>query len=94
MKKYLIITTLLLMSTPIWSQKITGQVKNTQSEPLPFATIWSETLNKGTNANEKGEFVFQLSPGEHKITFRYVGHAPKEVIVRLETNSEKKYRLY
>ncbi len=93
MKKYLIITTLLLMCTPIWSQKITGQVKNTQGEPLPFATIWSETSNKGTNANEKGEFVFQLSPGEHKITFRYVGHAPKEVLVRLETNSEKNLQI-
>ncbi len=93
MKKYLTIITLLLMCTPIWSQKITGQVKNTQGEPLPFATIWSETANKGTNANEKGEFVFQLSPGEHKITFRYVGHAPKEVLVRLETNSEKNLQI-
>lgn len=89
MKKYLIIITLLFLSSSLWSQKIRGQIKNTQGEPLPFASIWSETFNKGTTANENGEFVFLLSPGEHKVTFRFVGHAPKDMLVRLEANSEK-----
>lgn len=93
MNKYLIIISFLCIVSPLWSQKIKGQVKNDKDEPLPFATIWSETLNKGTTANENGEFVFQLSPGEHKVTFRYVGYAPKEMQVSLDINAEKKLQI-
>ena len=94
MKKYILtIFQILFFSYALFSQKITGKVMNTNGEPLPFASIWSETFNKGTTANENGEFGFQLSSGEHKVTFRFVGHTPKDVFVVLENNSEKKLQI-
>ena len=79
-----------VLSQGLLAQRIKGFVKNTSGEALPFATIWVENLNKGTIANENGLYQFNLGVGEHKVVFRYLGYAPKVVIVKFDANDSEK----
>jgi len=78
----------------VWSQSISGIIKNTKGEPLPFASLWVSNLNRGTLANENGEFLMNLGTGEHEITFRFLGHVPHlEKVVFQKDSKDKKFEI-
>jgi hypothetical protein len=82
MKKYLItLFYLALIPSYLYSQSIKGHVKDSKGEALPFATIWIQNQNKGTIANENGQYQFVLGPGEHQVVFRFLGYSPKTVTI-------------
>lgn len=91
MKKYLIITILFAFGFQVaLAQRIQGIVKSNTGEVLPFATIWVENLNKGTIANENGQYQFSLGAGEHRVVFRYLGYEPKTILVKLTSGDTEK----
>lgn len=69
----------------ISAQKINGTVKNTDGEILPFASILVKGSSVGTTANNNGEFILNLSPGNYTLDCRYVGYRSeiKNIIVSL-----------
>ncbi len=71
-------------------QSIKGSVKDSKGEPLPFATIWVQNQNKGTIANENGQFQFFLGPGEHQVVFRFLGYTPKNVQINFKSGDTEK----
>ncbi|MFM6948089.1 MAG: DUF5686 and carboxypeptidase regulatory-like domain-containing protein [Aquirufa sp.] len=91
MKKYLIafIYQLFIPAT-LYSQSIKGLVQDAKGEILPFATIWVQNQNKGTIANENGQFQFLLGPGEHQVVFRFLGYTPKTVPVNFKSGDADK----
>ncbi|MHA8066336.1 DUF5686 and carboxypeptidase regulatory-like domain-containing protein [Aquirufa sp. ROCK2-A2] len=91
MRKYLIAGLLInLISLSVYSQSIKGLVKDSKGEILPFATIWIQNLNKGTIANENGQYQFVLGPGDHQVVFRFLGFAPKTVSIHFNKGDEDK----
>jgi TonB-linked SusC/RagA family outer membrane protein len=66
MKKiYLLMTMSLLMTVAAWSQavKITGQVKNVQGEPVPFATVTVKGTSDAVSADQNGSFIITAPKG-------------------------------
>ena len=60
MKKiYFLMTMSLLLAVNVWSQavKLTGQVKNVQGEPVPFATITVKGTSEAVSADQSGSFT-------------------------------------
>ena len=60
MYKYLILL-FCLVSIHTFSQTVSGFVKDKKGDALPFATVWVSDLNKGTLANEDGNFLVRES---------------------------------
>jgi TonB-linked SusC/RagA family outer membrane protein len=66
MKKiYFLMTMTLLMTVAAWSQavKITGQVKNVQGEPVPFATVTVKGTSEAVSADQNGNFTISAPRG-------------------------------
>jgi iron complex outermembrane recepter protein len=66
------------------SNKLTGLVEDDDGEALVGATIWLETLQKGTSTDVSGRFFLEgLCPGQYELHIRYVGFADETVLVRV-----------
>lgn len=66
MKKiYCLLTLSLLLSVAAWSQavRLTGQVKNVQGEPVPFATITVKGTSEAVSADQSGNFTISAPRG-------------------------------
>lgn len=91
MKKYLIALLLIsILPSSLFSQSIKGIVKDSKGEILPFATIWVQNQNKGTIANENGQFQFNLGPGDHQVIFRFLGYTPKSLTIQFAKGDSDK----
>src|SRR5690349_16396907 len=66
MKKiYFLLTMTLLLTVAAWSQtaKITGQIKNVQGEPVPFATVTVKGTSTAVSADQNGNFTINAPRG-------------------------------
>jgi len=66
MKKiYCLLTLSLLLTVAAWSQavRLTGQVKNVQGEPVPFATITVKGGSEAVSADQNGNFTISAPAG-------------------------------
>lgn len=66
MKKiYFLLTMALLLTVAAWSQtaKLTGQVKNVQGEPVPFATVTVKGTSTAVSADQNGNFTINAPRG-------------------------------
>ena len=68
---------ILMMSTTLNAQKITGIITDERNQPLAYATIFVEDLKTGTVSNAKGEFSINLEAGNYRLRFQYLGYHTK-----------------
>jgi hypothetical protein len=83
MKKYLLLTALLVISKAAMPQGIKGTIIDPKKQPVPFATIYIEDLQSGTTANQNGEYEIKTEPGKYKIIFRALGFKSKKQEVEI-----------
>jgi iron complex outermembrane receptor protein len=76
MKKIVSVFLVLFLLFKVNAQnQITGVVNDTSTQPLAGATIFLPELNKGTTANQAGEFLItNLPTGKIKIQFSFIGY--------------------
>ena len=66
---------LFLLVTTIVQSQITGIVKDTNGQPLPYVNIFIENTYKGTTSNEDGYFELNISKtGNHTVVFQFLGY--------------------
>ncbi len=67
---------------------ISGYVTDRQShERLPYASVRLRGSDRYTVANSYGFYALSLPPGEHTVTFSYVGYIPLSVTVVLRQDT-------
>lgn len=97
MKKLLLAGLALLLSTFVFSQKITGKITDSAGSPLPGASVWLLETREGTVANEQGAFVLNLEEsGSYTLRVSFVGYeemtrlveipGPEPLLITLETS--------
>ncbi|TAH43775.1 MAG: carboxypeptidase-like regulatory domain-containing protein [Bacteroidetes bacterium] len=59
------------------SVQLSGTVTELNGDPIPFASIYIEGSTRGTTANIEGKYLLELTPGEYKIVFRFIGFKMK-----------------
>ncbi|MEO6820110.1 MAG: DUF5686 and carboxypeptidase regulatory-like domain-containing protein [Ginsengibacter sp.] len=69
------------------AQKITGTVKDSQGNILPFASVLVKGTAMGVTANNHGEFSISLSPGKYILDCRYVGYLSQEKEIDLKNET-------
>ncbi len=88
MKKiYFLMTMSLLLAVNVWSQavKLTGQVKNVQGEPVPFATITVKGTSDAVSADQSGSFTISAAQGS-TLVITAASFQTQEVTVGNQTN--------
>lgn len=55
-----------------------GSIKDSNGQPLPYASIYIQGSTIGTLANEKGLYELALKTGTYKIVFQYTGYEKLE----------------
>ncbi|GAB4202869.1 MAG: DUF5686 and carboxypeptidase regulatory-like domain-containing protein [Bacteroidia bacterium] len=71
-----------------------GHVVDDKKQDLPFASISIANTNKGTSANDKGEFEMRLKQGNYIITIQYLGYRKKEIPIQLNKNEQIEIIMY
>jgi len=62
---------------------ISGTIRDTGGQPVPFASVYLKNTTTGTSANVDGKYVLKLNNGEYTLSFRAVGYKQQENIVNL-----------
>lgn len=74
--------------------KITGQVQDTEGEPLVGVTVQIKSINKGDATDGEGHFELdKLNPGEYTLTISAIGYISQERKIVLREGEEKNIRI-
>jgi hypothetical protein len=73
----------LCISITVSAQGIKGKVLDEQNQPIPYATVYLEKIQTGTNTNVNGNYEIPVKPGRYKVVFRSLGYKQieKEAVV-------------
>ena len=102
MKKFIVITILLLYCKTIFSQTLTGKIINADSkEPMASASVYLSNTSIGVNTNKQGIFNLSVAGGgKYKLVVSYIGyetftklinfsHLPDDLIIPLKPKLNK-----
>lgn len=53
---------------------VSGTVKDTQNQPIPFCSVYLLGTTIGTTANIEGHFTFEIAAGNYEVVFRSIGY--------------------
>lgn len=87
---------LLLLSLCIYSgqaQKLYGTVFTESGELLPYASITVKGSSKGTSANDKARYSFNLSAGTYTIICQHIGYKTVEKKITVDGDTELSFVL-
>jgi iron complex outermembrane receptor protein len=86
MKKLLFAGMALLLSNLVFSQKISGTIKDPTGEPLAGASVWLLETREGTVADETGAFALYLDKsGSYTMRASFVGYEEQTLAVITST---------
>src|SRR5690606_24215024 len=61
---------------------ISGVVRSSAGESLPFASIYIQGTTRGTTSNAEGAYSLEVEPGTYNVVFQYIGY--KSEIANIE----------
>ncbi|NTE03036.1 carboxypeptidase-like regulatory domain-containing protein [Agrobacterium tumefaciens] len=65
---------------------ISGTIRDTGGQPVPFASVYLKNTTKGTSANIDGKYAIKLNNGEYTLSFRAVGYKQQDNIINLNAD--------
>lgn len=77
MRKLVFAASFLILPAGLWSQVLKGTIKDTQGEPIPYATVYIRELRQGTVANTKGDYELRIPEGKYSVTWQSLGYEPE-----------------
>jgi hypothetical protein len=83
MKYFLFCCAAVLCFHTTYATQVTGTIKNSKGEILPFASVLVKHSTIGTTANSKGVFSIQLAPGNYTLVCQHVGYKSAEKQVKV-----------
>ncbi|WP_316850402.1 DUF5686 and carboxypeptidase regulatory-like domain-containing protein [Pedobacter agri] len=65
---------------------VSGTIKDTGGQPVPFASVYVKNTTTGTSANVDGKYALKLEKGEYMLSYRAVGYKQQDQSVKLSGN--------
>ncbi|RDC55064.1 carboxypeptidase-like regulatory domain-containing protein [Pedobacter chinensis] len=62
---------------------VTGTIKDTGGQPVPFASVYLKNTTIGTSANVDGKYAINLNKGEHIISYRAIGYKQQDQTIKV-----------
>jgi len=91
--KYIISLLFILFPFLLFATIITGSVKDTKGNSLPYSSILVKGIAKATTANAKGVYSISLSNGKYTLICQHVGYKSVEQVVTITTDAEVNFVL-
>ncbi|NRA50977.1 MAG: SusC/RagA family TonB-linked outer membrane protein, partial [Phaeodactylibacter sp.] len=85
MKHFLFLLLMLLSAQTFAQRTLTGQVSDTEGEPLIGVNILVKDTDAGTITDFDGNFSLRIPEGGEILVFSYIGYATKEVVIGTQT---------
>ena len=80
---------LLLLTTGLSAQTITGKVLSNKGEPVPFASVAISNNSSGTTTDENGTYRLKLKEGRYTVIASSVGFLSSRKVISLAKNETK-----
>jgi len=68
------------------AQVIRGKITDQTGEIVPFVSVYLKNSTFGVSANQKGEYLLQVKPGNYTLVFSLVGFQKEEREVKITSN--------
>lgn len=65
---------------------VSGTIKDSNGDPVPFTSVYLKNTTQGTSANVDGNYTIKLKKGQQTLTFRAVGYKQQDHTINLEQN--------
>ena len=88
MKKIALIYCILLCNSNIFSQSVIGKVTDINNIPIEDVNI-STKNGSGCSTDKQGNYILNLSKGNHIINFQHIGFSKEDISVKLSKGEEK-----
>lgn len=75
------------LSTFAQQFKLSGSIKDTDGQPVPFASVYIKNTTKGTSANVDGIYGFALEQGTFTIVYKAIGYKAVEKSITINENT-------
>ena len=83
---FLLVVTLSVSAQQV---KLTGTVKESNGESVPFASVYIKNTTIGTSANVDGLYTLSLDKGTHTIVYRAIGYKAVEKEITINENTSQ-----
>lgn len=80
-------------TVPPSSIMISGVVRDSDGNALPYATIYIENTTLGTTADNEGRYTLYTPKGNIKLTAQMMGYTEKNIDVSLNANTDVDFQL-
>ncbi len=89
MKKYRLLATIVAIFSCayLYAESVSGEVRNSQGEPMVGASVWWSDTNVGTTTNLRGEYNIHRVKGFDQLVASYMGFANDTIKVNTSTCS-------
>ncbi len=67
---------------------ISGTIKDTENNFLPYASVVVKEINKGTVSNINGKYTLELPAGNYTLIAQYIGYNDTEIPISVEGSSK------
>ncbi|MEM1124202.1 MAG: DUF5686 family protein [Bacteroidota bacterium] len=75
-----------LIAQVVHAGGITGTIKDTDGNPIAYATIYVKELGTGTTTNVEGNYTYRLAAGVYNVTFQSIGY--ETVVQRINVSND------
>ncbi|MEA3451113.1 MAG: DUF5686 and carboxypeptidase regulatory-like domain-containing protein, partial [Bacteroidota bacterium] len=69
---------ILVLNGQLFSQIVMGEVTDSDTNSLPYATVFVKNTTLGTTTNFEGKYFFSLKPGNYTLVYSFMGHVSQE----------------
>ncbi|MGM0666203.1 MAG: DUF5686 family protein, partial [Bacteroidota bacterium] len=84
MKKFLLAAYILVLTVlNTGAQHLKGLIRDSEGEPVRYATVYINELKQGTTANIKGEYEIKLESGDYTVFFQSLGFSPEVINISI-----------
>lgn len=66
------------------AQGIRGKVLDTDGQPLPYASLYVQSLKDGASTNMQGRYEIRLQPGNYELIVQYVGYEAVRTTIQVQ----------
>lgn len=67
---------------------IRGTVKDSEGNPVEFATIYIEEIREGTQSDHEGAFFLRVTPGQYTLRVQFMGYETYEQDIRVQPGEQ------
>jgi hypothetical protein len=77
----------LFLPVTLFATVVKGKITDEKGDALGFAAVFIKGTQKGVMADEQGNYVLSVSPGDYTLVCKFTAYKPGEEQIKIEENN-------